>query len=94
MNIGEALKGIRKSHKIKQLVAARDLKITQPYLSRIESNDKEPSTELIKRIGAYYGVPFAVMLWKTIEPSDIRADKRDLFTHLKPLVDSLVNQLF
>lgn len=94
MNIGTALKEIRKSKGLRQNKSAIEIGITQTYLSQIESNDKTPSLEVIEKIGKYYQVPVAILLWKGVEQSDISVSKQEAFAYIKPLVDQLINQIF
>lgn len=94
MNIGTALKELRKSKGLRQNKAALGIGITQTYMSQIESNDKKPSLEVIEKIGNYYNTPLAILLWKAIESKDIAESKQQTFIYVKPLVDQLINELF
>jgi len=93
MKIGNSLKELRLKAKFSQKDLAYALNITQSYLSKIENNDKEPSTALIKAIGDYFKIPYAIVLWGAIEETDIVPEKRQQFNNLKPLVDCLLSQL-
>ncbi len=94
MKIGKALQDLRKSKKIKQYVAAQGIGITQTYLSQIEAGRKNASTEVIQKMGDYYDVPMAIILWKAIDISDVSADKQNIFEQLKPAIDGLINEVF
>lgn len=94
MNIGQALKDLRTGKQIKQYVAAQGIGMTQTYLSQVEAGLKDPSTEMIKKAGDFYGIPIAVILWKAINESDVAENKRPIFLQLKPVVDGLIDQLF
>lgn len=80
-------------NKLKQNVVAEKLGITQAYLSKIESDQKEPSMGMLKDIGDYYEIPVAVSMWLSLDEFDIPMDKRAAFKQIKPLVDALVGQL-
>ncbi len=41
--------------------AARNIEVTPSHLSRVESGEKSPSTELQDRASDYYGVPRELM---------------------------------
>lgn len=86
MNIGLALKDVRKAKGVKQYIAATGIGITQTYLSQIESGDKTPSVEVIEKVSGYYGVPIAVMLWGSIEESDI-AEEKEASLRLRKTID-------
>lgn len=93
MKIGATLRGLRTKANMSQGDLAKELNITQAYLSRVETDHKEASTDLIKRIGDYFKVPYAIVLWGAVEESDVAEEKKEIFKNLKPLVDSLINQL-
>lgn len=94
MNIGNALRDFRKAKNIKQYVAAGGVGITQTYLSQIEAGKKDPSTEVIKKMGDFYQVPIVFVLFKAIDETDVQPEKRELFLQIKPLINSLIEQMF
>ena len=93
MQIGTAIKRTRERAGMRQNIVAGYIGISQTYLSLIEGNQKEPSFEIITRISEYYKTPLAIMIWNETTEDDVPEDKRGLFKQLKPLVDSLLNQL-
>ncbi len=93
MNIGKGLKTLRARHKLTQKSVAASLGISQPYLSKLEQNKKEPSTALMRSIGEFYDVPFAVVLWMVTDAADVSSEKRDSFNKIRPLVVALINEL-
>lgn len=93
MNLGQALKDLRLKQGLSQVEAASKIGMTQAYLSRIENNEKEPSTDMIKKIGSAYGSPLSIVLWMATDEVDVSENKREAFRHIKPIVDSLINQL-
>lgn len=93
MDIGAALKDIRKAKLLRQVVSAKSIGITQTYLSQIESNDKVPSLQVLNKISLYYNVPLPVILWKSIQIDDVIEAKQQAFTYVKPLIDQLINEL-
>lgn len=91
MNIGNAIKQRRKELGIKQNQLAEASNISQTYLSQIEANLKEASQKVISDICKELDIPIAILIWKSIEESDIHQTKLDAFKMLKPSVDGLIN---
>jgi transcriptional regulator with XRE-family HTH domain len=92
MKLGTALKEIRKSKNKTQDDVCGDLDISQTYLSQVESDKKQPSLPMLRRISNYYKVPIPIIMWKAIEPSDIQASKKKAFSVIKDPVDRLINE--
>ena len=95
MRIGNAIKTNRKLKGIRQNTLAHDIKVSQTYISQIESDDgkKTASPTMLKKICEGIGIPYPVLIWDSLEVSDIPKDKQTVFEHVKPLVDSLLNKL-
>lgn len=93
MDIGTAIKNKRKSLGLKQNDTAITIGITQTYLSQVEGNLKVPSIEVINKICDYFEIPISILLWNAITEDDIKADKREVFKQIQPLVNSLLVQL-
>ena len=55
--IGEALRLIRVFHDRKQLDLAKELGISQSYLSDLERGEKSPSQDLVARYATIFNVP-------------------------------------
>ncbi len=95
MKLGQSIKRLRvnKARQIQGLFA-QNIGITQTYLSQIENDQKEPSTEVLQKIANYLEIPLPILFWYGIEESDIRPEKAEYFKVLKPAVDSLVECFF
>ncbi len=95
MKLGQSIKKLRvnKARQIQGLFA-QNIGITQTYLSQIENDKKEPSTEVLQKIANYLEIPLPILFWYGIEESDIRPEKAEYFKVLKPAVDSLVECFF
>jgi len=94
MNIGAALKEIRlkkfPKEKVKQYEIAERIGITQTYLSQIESGTKVPAYEVVEKICKVYKVPYAVLVWHSLEEKDIQKSKLDAYRKLRPVIDSMI----
>jgi transcriptional regulator with XRE-family HTH domain len=55
--IGEALRLIRVFHDLKQNELARELGISQSFLSEIERGQRKPSNELIGQYALHFDIP-------------------------------------
>lgn len=90
MNYGKALKSIRQEKKMSQKIAADKAKVSQTYLSQVESNSKEnPSKAIIAKLCKVYKVSPLIVHMTAIEESDVPKANRHLFAQLKPVLDSM-----
>lgn len=95
MKLGKSIKRLRvdKARQIQGLFA-QNIGITQPYLSQIENDQKEPSIEVLQKIANYFEIPIPILFWYGVEESDIKQEKAEYFKILKPAVDSLIECFF
>ena len=68
MNVGEAIKDLRARRKFSQKELAKELGITQGYLSLIERGDREPSLDLIKKISGSLRIPQQLIFLLSCDP--------------------------
>lgn len=96
MNLGKSIRTLRKSltPKVTQAEYAESIGITQSYLSCIENGEKEPSTDLLKKVADKHDVPMPVFLWMSMDENDISPKKLPSFKLLKPSIDALLNEFF
>lgn len=57
MDIGKAIKTIRSRHKVSQQVLAKEIGVSQGYLSLIEKGLREPGFSLVNQIANTLNVP-------------------------------------
>lgn len=93
MDVGKALRDIRRSRELTQIKAASKAKITQTYLSQIESNQKNPSNDVLEKLSKVYKVPVAIFYFKAMDESDVLKSKLKMYRTLKPTTDTLINEL-
>ena len=67
MNIGEAIKKIRKKRHISQQSLACETDVTQGYLSLVEKGEREPGFDLIYKIAGVLKVPSQLILLMACE---------------------------
>lgn len=94
MNIGQAIKALRKNNNENQGVFAKKIGITQSYLSLIESGEKTPSLDVLKRMAESMGIPLPVLFWFGIEREDVKEHNHIAYDMLKPSIDTLIMKLF
>jgi transcriptional regulator with XRE-family HTH domain len=94
MDLGSAIKKIRKQKEMTQEVFASKCEITQTYLSQIENNQKEPNLSTLKKIGETLNVPLPILFFLSMNDDDVSAEKKQAFTMINPAVKSLVHEFF
>jgi len=83
MHIGEVLKQIRNKHGLTQKQVSDKVKITQAYLSHIESGNYNPSEECLKKLAKLYGIPSEIIHLATLDKNRVPKNKRKFFSDLK-----------
>lgn len=89
MNVGRAIRELRKQGSLSQEQLASSAGITQAALSAIE-NGKRPGIETLKNISTALGVPEALIYAISMEKDDVPASKRVLYDELFPIIQTLV----
>jgi transcriptional regulator with XRE-family HTH domain len=79
MKIGKAIKEIRKSKGFKQIFIAKQSGITSEHLSRIESDDCNPSIKTILAISNAMDINFAILILNSLEEKDFKEDKQIIY---------------
>jgi transcriptional regulator with XRE-family HTH domain len=92
MNVGSAIKEIRKSKEMNQVDLANAAGITQAALSGIE-NGKRPGIETLKKISDALKVPESLIYVMAMEKGDVPEEKRQLYDELYPVITSLVMKI-
>ncbi len=94
MEIGQAIKTIRKSKGFKQKDLSERCEITQTYLSLIEHGKRNPNINLIEKISAILGVPVPVIYFQSLTENDVENSKKDVFRIVSPTINELINNIF
>ncbi len=93
MKIGKAIRKIRQDAGFRQRGFANMIGISQSYLSQIENGYKLPSTDLLQVIAEFARVPLPILFWFAIEIEDVSEAKQYNYHILKPVIDSMINQI-
>ena len=94
MNIGEAIRTLRKNDLMNQEEFSLSVGITQSYLSLIEKGHKKPSLEVLQQMADILKTPLPVLFWFGIEKADVSEEKQYIYEMLKPSIDNLINEVF
>lgn len=90
MNLGKAIRKLRKEQGLSQEELALASGITQAALSQIEVNSKRPGTKTLEKLSKSLHVPVSLIYALGIESTDVPEDKRELYEELFPIVQNLI----
>lgn len=94
MDLGNAIKNLRKSLKVSRKRLATNSGISITALYNIENNLSFPSKATIDKICSALGVPISFLLVFSITEDDVPENKREIFRHLAtPLKAFLLDDL-
>lgn len=94
MNVGRAIKKLRKQQSLNQSELADRIGMTQTSLSQIESGAKKPNSGSLKKICDYFGVPELVIYLLATDVEDIPEHNREMFEKIFPSVSGLLLDVF
>jgi transcriptional regulator with XRE-family HTH domain len=83
MNIGEAIKEMRKRYGISQKELAEGAGISATAVCNIEKGHSFPSKETIKAICDAMDIPVSWLLFSSITEEDVPEEKRAIFNALR-----------
>lgn len=92
MNLGKAIRDLRKEKGLSQEQLASAAKITQAALSQIE-NGKRPGTSTLKKISTALKIPVSLIYVAGMEKDDVPKEKRILYEELFPVIQTLVKKI-
>lgn len=90
MNIGSAIKALRKQKGYSQKDLAEKCQISVNALCQIEKNSSFPQKSTIKRICDELQIPTSYLLFFSISEEDIPEDKRKVFNALSGTIRELL----
>lgn len=94
MNIGHVIKDFRKQKGMKQGEFAELCKVSQTYLSLIESNQKDPNLSLFKTIAEQLEIPLPILFFLSLDENDVPEQKKNIFKILEPSLKDLIAQIY
>lgn len=93
MNIGKAIRELRKQQGLSQGELAEKSGITQAALSAIESKGVRPNAENLKGICAALQVSESLVYVMGMEKSDVPQHKQELYDQFFPFIEDLVKRI-
>lgn len=94
MDLGIAIKNIRKQKKLTQGEFASLCKISSTYLSQIENNLKEPTLFTLRTISDKLEIPLPILFFLALTDEDIQPSKKKAYEIMGPAIKSMVNEFF
>ena len=92
MNIGKAIRDIRKNQGITQDALADTADISRTSLSQIE-NGARPGEDTLKRLCAALNVPESLVYIYSFEKEDVPESKRTLYDQLFPVIKDMIQRV-
>jgi len=93
MNIGTAIRSIRKKLSITQYELAEKCELSQTSLSQIETGIKRPSQRTITKVCSVLDIPESIIYIVAMQESDVPASKRGVYELVYPSIKSLALQM-
>lgn len=93
MNLGVAIKSVRKQLGITQQELAEKSGISQTSLSQIENAVKRPSNKTIQSICGVLEIPEAVVYILAMQDTDVPMNKKNVYDMLFPSIKNLALQI-
>ena len=93
MNIGLAIKSIRKKLSITQYELAEKCDLSQTSLSQIETGVKRPSQRTISRVCTVLDIPESIIYIVAMQEIDVPASKKSVYDLVYPSIKSLALQM-
>lgn len=93
MDLGKAIKEVRKERDLNQTELAVACGITQTALSQIESGNVNPSQTTVEKLCKELGISQPLLYILATEKKDVPSDKVKNFDILYPTVKSLIMQM-
>jgi transcriptional regulator with XRE-family HTH domain len=93
MNIGLAIRSIRRKLNVSQHDLAERCQLTQTALSQIETGKKRPSQRTMDRICEALDIPQSIIYIVAMEDTDVSPGKKDVYDLVYPSIKTLALQM-
>ncbi len=93
MNIGSAIKSIRKKLSITQYELAEKCELSQTSLSQIETGVKRPSQRTISKVCNVLDIPESIIYIVAMQEADVPPSKKGVYELVYPSIKSLALQM-
>jgi transcriptional regulator with XRE-family HTH domain len=92
MNLGKAIKELRKSEGLSQQELSVAANITQAALSQIE-NGKRPGSATLNKLSKALKVPVSLIYVLGMERDEVPKEKMQLYNDLFPVIQTMIRQI-
>jgi transcriptional regulator with XRE-family HTH domain len=92
MNIGRAVKLLRKEKELSQEQLAASASITQAALSQIERGNR-PGSETVKKLSIALNVPESLLYAMALDREEVPEENRSLYDELFPVIQGMITRL-
>jgi len=93
MNVGNAIKQIRRAKKLTQSEVAKGAGISQTAFSQIETGASDPHKKTLEAIATALGTKVSVIALLAIDASDVAENKKEAYNKIMPSLRKLMLQL-
>ncbi len=93
MNVGIAIRSIRRKIGITQYELAERCNISQTSLSQIENGIKRPSERTIKKVCQVLDIPESVIYILGMQETDVPTSRKNVYNMLFPSIKSMALQI-
>jgi transcriptional regulator with XRE-family HTH domain len=94
MNIGKAIRQLRKEKGLSQKELADLIELSQNSLSQIEIGSKRPNPQTLKRICKVLKTSESMLYILSVEEKDVPAERKPIFDLLYPEIKSMTLKIF
>jgi len=93
MNVGIAIRSIRRKIGITQYELAERCNLSQTSLSQIENGIKRPSERTIKKVCEVLDIPESVIYILGMQETDVPTSRKNVYNMLFPSIKSMALQI-
>jgi XRE family transcriptional regulator, regulator of sulfur utilization len=91
MTIGEIIKKLRKERKLSQIELADECKISRTYISEIESGKRNPTVDILERIGEGLHIPFPIISYLTLDINSLPEIHQKTFHEIEAAAKAMID---
>jgi len=93
MNIGQAIKELRRRRKIRQQNLAKQVGISQSYLSLVEKGLREPGLDLVGKVAMQLKVPQQLILLMACSSDDKLSHFKRPLANITRSIDEILRKI-
>lgn len=93
MNIGAAIREVRKNRGISQIELSNTTGISQTSLSLIERGRRRPGGNTLEKVCAALNIAESLLYIMAVDKTDVPKNKRILYRELFPIIKELILKL-